>query len=285
MTDEKTQEKAAKALGDQGVADAPCEEKPRRKRSVGELAFDWSAYGFTGVVTLIAGVIPGYFFRYGKGVKVADPIIKNLVKTGLSRSAAEDAVITTTLMTGGFVTLPLIKTLEDNKMPFIEDVNEAVGCETDRDAIGKEHRQTWNSLLKSRAKAWAMVFASFRGVGALIGAEKFAQFEKDFSKNVVCQPLGKATHINGQETKLFKYGRIAALDVFATMAATVLLYIGSRIFAKNGDHTHEPEPCTESPQKETVMAAAAPVNVERNDKAKPFVERINVQEQELMLTR
>lgn len=48
------------------------------------------------------------------------------------------------------------------------------------------------------------------------------------------------------EKKAYEYGKLAALDVFATMAASVLLYVGSRFFANN-----------RSPEKQAQLEARA----------------------------
>ncbi|NBX04215.1 MAG: hypothetical protein EBR02_09215 [Alphaproteobacteria bacterium] len=81
--------------------------------------------------------------------------------------------------------------------------------------------------------AFGIVLGSIKGAVALLGKEKFAKFEEDFAKKVVCKPLKLPTHLpNGVETKAFRYGRLTAMDIFATAASASILYIASRFFAE-----------------------------------------------------
>lgn len=102
------------------------------------------------------------------------------------------------------------------------------------------------SLIKSRVAAYATVFVSLQGAVKIFGDDRFKKFEEDFAEHVVCRPLNLPTHTPGlprsaaTETRAFRYGKIGALDVFATAAATILLYAGSRFFAKKNEHWHVP---------------------------------------------
>ncbi len=232
MTEEKEDIECNKDVMNHNIKyDSSCNSS-RQKISFGERLFDWTAYGATGLATFVASIFPGYFARYGGGKVLAEPMAKAMTRVGMSYAAAKDVIITTALCVGGFITLPFIKALEDRKIPIVTAINERVGCETDAQAIGERPKQTWASLMKSRAVAWLAVFSSLRGTVGMVGEKKFDQFESAFAEHMVCRPLGKPTHVGGVETTLFKYGRIAAIDVFATAAATVLLYLGSRFFAE-----------------------------------------------------
>jgi hypothetical protein len=262
-------------------AEAP---KPCRKRTFGEAVFDWGAYSLTGVATLIAGVIPGYSARYGKGAEILEPIAENLAKKGMSHGVAKDLIMTSALCIGGFATLPLIKGLENKKEDIVNAINEKTGCSSEKYTQEKGPKITWKSLLKARLAAWTAVFVSFRGIGALIGDEKFAQFEESFAKNVVCKPLNRPTHINGQETKLFRYGRITSLDVFATIAATALLYTGSRFFADKSDV--EPVCDKKESAPENVLPANPAAFKEPIRQEASFVDKLNIEkEQPLSVSR
>ena len=89
--------------------------------------------------------------------------------------------------------------------------------------------------------------SSFSAVALLFGKNTFSAFKDKFATHIVCKPLGKPTHFPGMaktvenETRLFRYGRIAAIDVFATAAASTILYIGSHFFAKNNPRWHTSE--------------------------------------------
>ena len=116
-----------------------------------------------------------------------------------------------------------------------------------------EPDQTWLSLIKSRIVAWGAVFSAIKGASIALGHERFDKFENGFSEHLVCKPLGFATHINGQETRAFRLGKLTALDVFATAAAATILYGASRVFA-------EPDKgkLTDAPEDASIPIACAP---------------------------
>ncbi len=203
--------------------------------SKGEKLFDWLTYGgFAGAVTFALGMPFGYFTRYSKGGEAIHKwAVSHSRQLGMSVEATEDAVMNTALMQGGNVMLLPVKMMEDHKPQLVAKFNKMLGDDSGDCSVKDEPKQTWGSLLKSRVfLAWTPVFLALRGTAMLGGKESFNNFEKDFSKNIVCDPLGLPTHVNGQETKAFRLGRIAAIDVFATAAAATLLYIGSRMFAR-----------------------------------------------------
>jgi hypothetical protein len=152
--------------------------------------------------------------------------------------------MTSVLMVPGNLGLIPIKAMENNKPELVEKFNKMLGDKSADASVENDSKQTWGSLVKSRLAAWLAVFTGFRVAATVIGNEKFGQFENSFSENIVCKTLGKPTHIPGMEkiaaneTKLFRYGKIAALDVFATAAATILLYMGTRFFAKPNPQWH-----------------------------------------------
>ena len=114
--------------------------------------------------------------------------------------------------------------------------------------------QTWGSLFKGRMVAWGVVFSSFKAIGALSSAlgkpHALPEFERKFADKA-CAILHKPTEIMTEggmvESRASKVARIAALDSFATVAATILLYTGSRFFAKQ----------REAHKEHTVAAAAS----------------------------
>lgn len=248
-----------------------------RKRSFGEKVFDWGAYGATGVATLLVSVFSGYSSRYGKGAKALEPLVESAKKIGMSHAVANDVVMTVALGLGGIATLPLIKGLENKKVEIVNAINENSGCGGETYVQEHGHKISWTHLLKARVAAFSAVFASFRGAAWLVGEEPFAQFEKSFAKQMVCKPLNRPTHINGQETKLFKYGRIVSLDLFATVAATLLLYMGSRFFADK--ETGIPKCVKLEDLPPNALPAAAPAtSMDAAAPEKSFVDKINSQQ-------
>jgi len=225
------------------------QEKTGSKVSLGEKIFDWMTYGgIAGVGTFLITIPITYWAKYGKGAAHFHKTAQNLEKMGMSATSADQAVMTTALMQGGNLALFPVKWAEDNKVAIVKTINDTLGEKTDIAALEAEDRQTWGSIIKARMVAWLAVFTSFKASAAVIGGDKFAAFEESFARSVVCKPFGKATHVNGAETKAFRYGKIAALDLFATAAASALLYAGSRFFAHYGEvkkdigHSHDEPP-------------------------------------------
>lgn len=237
-------------------------EKPKEEKTPGPLSkseqlFDWGTYGgIAGLGVFLGGIPITYWAKYGGGAKLFVNAAHSLEKMGMSKAAAEDAVIITALMQAGNIAVWPVREVEKYKTQIVGKIGDAIGEKVNLDAVEHEPKQSWGSLIKSRLVAWGVVFASFRGAAALLGAEKFGEFESKFSEHIVCKPLGKPTHIAGAETKLFRMGKIAALDSFATAAAATLLYVGSRIFAKNEQeeerlHAAPPSPPPAAPVAST----------------------------------
>lgn len=207
------------------------EKKSPPKISRGERIFDWLVYGgLAGLGTYIVSIPIGYWVKYGKGAEFNKNAAKKLTSFGFSQNTAEKTMDTTMLMHGGNIMLLPIKYAEDNKESIVTTINDMIGEKTDHIALHDEDKQSWGSIIKARIVAWCAVFAGFKGAASILGEEKFGRFEESFSKKA-CALLGKPTHINGKETTAFRMGKIGALDTYATIAASSLLYIGTRLFA------------------------------------------------------
>lgn len=221
----------------------PGQEKPPVSR--GERTFNMMTYGgVAGIATFLLSLPIGYWVRYSKGGQEAIKWTAGHVKkVGISEAAAADAVMSTALMQGGNLMLWPIKKLEDKKPELVAKFNAGAkhpDTQAEDTAAEAELKQTWGSLLKSRfLLAWTPVFLSLRAATTLGGTKGFSMFEEGFAKHVVCDPVGHPTHVNGQETLLYKYGRIGAIDVFATIACASLLYAGTRIFGTQAPPAQE----------------------------------------------
>lgn len=210
---------------------APPKDDKNKPLSRGEKIFDWLTYGgIAGVAVFIATIPTTYWAKYGGGSKYFKAFSNGLQKLGMSSRSAEDAALTTGLGIGGTLMLLPVKLAEDNKIAAIEKIDKIMGDSTNVAELENEDKQSWGSIIKARAVAWLTVFSSFKIAGMTLG-DKLGHFEEAVGKKT-CAMLGKPTHIAGQETKAFRYGKIAALDVFATTAASILLFVGTRFFAK-----------------------------------------------------
>ena len=229
-------------------------DKKASATSKSEQIFDWLTYGGVAAVGGFILTIPvAYIAKHGWGAKYFASISKAVSKIGLSEKTAEQAVMTTALMQGGNIALLPVKWAEDNKIACIETIDNFTGDKTDVEALKKEDKQTWGSIIKARLVAWGVVFSSLTAAVHVLGEKKIADFENGFAKNIVCKPLGKPTHIGGKESFHFKVGKISALDVFATAAATALFYVGSRFFAHVNKNKAAPEMLEEKPVTPTIQ--------------------------------
>lgn len=226
--------------------------KKQHKPSKGEKRFDLAVYSlFAGVGVFVATLPITYWVRHGKGKEFFKSASKWLTKFGVSEESAGDVMLNTSLSMAGNIAIVPIKIAENNKAPIVDKLNKLSGETVDPDAPKPKSDQTWISLIKGRLLAWATVLVSIKVAIAAFGRDGFERFEEKFSKNAICKPISmlkgkpveELTHtgkmvVNDvgelvkEETKLFRYGKIASLDVFATTAATIILYLGSRFFAK-----------------------------------------------------
>ncbi|MBY0408207.1 MAG: hypothetical protein K2Q01_10990, partial [Rickettsiales bacterium] len=176
--------------------DTPEETKAARtSTSRGEKMFDLLTYGGIAGVGTFALTIPlAYWAKYGAGAKHFENASKFLVRQGLSKPIAEEMVMTSALMQGGNVGIIPVKIMENYKPTIVGQLNDWMGDKSGAASVKEDPQQTWGSLIKSRLVAWLAVFTGFRATASLLGGDKLAQFEKDFAKHVVCEPLGKPTH-------------------------------------------------------------------------------------------
>lgn len=243
-------------IAPQGVARAP--EKPVRTH--GDTLFDrWVYGGLNTVGTFIITIPLAYWAEHSKGgEKFFNSGTNKLISTfGMGEKNAEKVMKTTTLGLGGTVMIVPVWLAEHYRKPLVEWFNQHFGSEKDKQTVVENPTpQTFASILKGRAVAWCAVFAGFKGAEAIAkqagNPAALGQFEDWFSKGVN-RALGKDTHDAAKlaaleakhgraaltaaekataETISYRYGKLAALDVFATVAASSILYVTSRIFAK-----------------------------------------------------
>jgi hypothetical protein len=222
-------------------------EKTAQKTSYskGEKLFDWLTYGgIAGIGTFLMTIPVAYWAKYGGGAPMFKNAAKALEKRGMAAAGAEDMLMTTALMQGGNIAVIPIKLMEDHKPGVVEHLNAKLGDQSGDASVDSDKKQTWGSLVKARVfLAWLPVYVSMR-TASMVFPQQLKAFENWFAEHLVCRPFGQPTHTPGlpkiveNETKAFRYGRIGALDVFATAAAATLLYIGSRIFARSNARWH-----------------------------------------------
>ncbi len=219
---------------------------PSKPTSKGEKWFDWMTYGGVNFVgTFIATIPIAYALKYGKGAKWYQKGADWLTKKGVSHGHAENILLTTATMQGGNVAVFPVKYLEDRKAKIVSWFNEKLGEPDASEDIKREADQTWPSLIKSRLVAWGITFGSFTAAGMAFG-KKFEEYGDKFAKKM-CDIMKKPTHLidpkvlktitdakklEKLESKAFRYGKLGAVDVYATAASATILYVASRFFAE-----------------------------------------------------
>ena len=238
-------------MNDTNQAHKPVEPSAtaRTAKSKGEKFFDRAVYGgIAGVGTFVATIFITYLLKYGswKGFHngLARAIEKGLtkIKPGVAHAAsAEEIAMTTTLMMGGNLMLLPVGIAEHHKVALVSGLNTAMDDPTPKEAIQHAPKQTWDSLIKSRIVAWLAVFAAFKGAG--MAFSQTMQSSENETGKLLCKLTGKpATRlVKGieQETKTFIFGKIGALDVFATIGSAILLYLGGHFFARKQEEKKE----------------------------------------------
>lgn len=211
----------------------------KKDRSIGEKIFDWGTYsGINGIGTFALTLPVAYWMKYGGGKGMYDSAAKTLSEKvfhhlpgSWNEGISKGLLSTTILMQGGNLMLLPVGIAEHYKVPIVKGLNRLFNDPTDPATIEEAPKQTVGTLVMGRLRAFAMVFAAFTGAGFLVG-KQMSKFESAFGR-AVCAFLNKPIkEIDGiTNTPAFRYGEMAALDVFATTAATILLYDGSHKFA------------------------------------------------------
>lgn len=234
-----------------------------------------------------------------KGIKRADNI-------------ADKALLTSVTFFGGVVPIAPIRWMEAKKKPIVAYFNKRFGKEGDVERgnanVEKEAPQSWGSLLKARLAAWLTVFATFMTASALLG-RSFKAIGEDFQKifqqigqtlhrwpknaylnswrdktgvTLSTSELAKAASVTGslspkQERQRYRYeraGDLFSLDVLATTASAILLFVTSRIFAKKSQQKRDDTKTspTQAPvtNRENATSTENPAKVKEQETEQPF---------------
>jgi hypothetical protein len=195
---------------------------------------------------------------------------------------AAAAASTTILFHGGNAFIIPMKWFEDNKKKIVAYFNKKFGKEGEEE-IGNERlqhtpKQSWGDIIKGRFSAWALVFTAFISFDFILGKgersgmfyldkyeEKFGRWlagmtkgGKAIPKYAVTQDLPKELAHN----TTYRFGKILALDIFATLASVLTWNFISALSAKKREKErleilHELKNDTTSPA--SVAAPSSPV--------------------------
>lgn len=238
---------------------------PAPRRSKGEKLFNWLVYGgLGGVATFLLTLYPAYKMRYKGGEAW---IGRHLERLGIHGKIANQVATATSLSLGGHIMLLPIAYAEAHHTQIVDGLNKMTLDPTPVEAIKVKPKPTLSSIISGRLVAWAAVVSGF--IAAIeFFPKSLSTFENEFAERF-CRVIRKPMHVAGEETKAFRYGKIAALDVFATACAATLLYIGSHFFARKklerAQHQAEAQGVQallplQKTGKETIIEAKDPVS-------------------------
>ena len=212
-------------------------------KSKGERVFDRAVYGgLAGVVTFITTLVIADALKHGRWKNfyagatrwTQGKLDRFLPASHNTHKIAEQAVMTTSLMMGGNAMLLPIGLAEHYKVPIVSGLNTALGDATPPEKIQQAPKQTWWSLIEGRAVAWGAVFSALTAA-SLAFKETFEVFPKEVGERFrqMTQWIKREPYVAGMtESRSYRYGKIAAFDAFATIAAASILYIGGHFFAR-----------------------------------------------------
>jgi hypothetical protein len=237
-------------------------------------------------VTFLLTLVIGHKIKYGGGeARMGEWLGKN----GIRGKLAQEILKTTTLSHGGNIMILPIAYAEAHHTQIVDGLNKMTLDPTPVEAIQAKPKPTLISLLAARIVAWSVVFISFFGLSKKF-EKTLESFELETGK-LLCEKLDNPktqmveTIVDGvkkiapQESKTFRYGRLAAQDIFATIAAGTLLYFGSHLFARRKYARQDLGPLSDAPHmRSTSFGEVTPASEKDNMKPSTnFSERIRLE--------
>lgn len=192
---------------------------------------------------------------------------------------------------GGNFFAPLIKWLENGKENIANFYNKRWGKEGEveiaHERLKDNPYQTWPDVLKGRIIAWSTVFAAMVGAFTIIGKDKktgmywLEKYEEYFSrkmagfvktgKEIAATPVANKLTEPQKAHGLYRFGKVLALDLYATTAAIIIWNVFSRKSAKKRHEkhlalraedidTHHVTPPAAQPEEETKPSVETPAD-------------------------
>jgi hypothetical protein len=152
---------------------------------------------------------------------------------------------------GGNLFAPVMKGMQDKREDIVTAINKRWGkpgeVERSHERLKHEAKETWGDVIKGRIAAWLTVFVSFFAGDIIAGTDKegLRRFEKfttrvgrkvagitggEEGKHIAEMPLRELIE-SPPKNKSYLFGKILALDVFATTAAIAIWTTISKISA------------------------------------------------------
>ena len=229
-------------------AGAVAEIAAKPAKSKGEKLFNRAVYGgLAGVGTFFVTLKAAYELRYGRGKGWYESSVARLAKH-IPETGARIAVETTTLMQGGNLMVLPVLLAEKHKVKIVSGLNVMLGDTTPPEAVEQGPKQTAMSLIEGRALAWGVVFSTLL-TAFLVLPKTYEKFTDEIAQKV--HNLAGRFNWNKaaeaiKDSKSYRYGELAAIDMFATAAAATLLYVGGHFFAKRHEEKKANQPVNRS---------------------------------------
>jgi hypothetical protein len=228
-------------------AQAPAKDEHREKLPA-EKTFDKAVYtGISYFAQGVAGIILARWLAFGKGKPHFDKMAEWLGPRMFPKKPLEKAVketnafiITTTQIAAGTAFIPPVKALEDRKPEIVRSLHEkhvaskeAQGRPyTDEEkahheqclqALEKEPKQSWGSLMEARVASLAGVY----GVLFALGNERNEKL-REFVANPITKGIEKIGFKEMAKSKTFaQYMQLSAVEVFYSAVSAGGLYVWS----------------------------------------------------------
>ncbi|MDX2113454.1 MAG: hypothetical protein SFW63_06975 [Alphaproteobacteria bacterium] len=217
---------------------------------------------------------------------------KPLAESGKAGEIVSKAAASTMILSwGGNFFMPIIKWLENGRESIANFFNRTIG-KPGEEEIAHERlkdlpKQNWYDVIKGRVMAWLTVFSALTAADSIAdkdasGRSYFAKYEDGFSRKLVCSlpgvgqeakqiaalPLSEKIPAHLEKNGVYRFGKVAALDLFATSAAIIVWNTISRFSAKKRmDKMHASHASSEPKTNE------APQNAILNDSCEPAPKR------------
>ena len=225
------------------------EEKTKGGVSFGEKAFNFLTYGVMGTAGTFVASVGVTFWAQRRHAdtwkKVSDNISTPLIKAfnitdsrkqeGV-RGTANDLLLSLALMMGGNLFVLPIGLMETNKQKIVHALNTKFSSEKDTakgDAdVENQPMVKFGPLIKSRLIAWATVFVSIKAAKGLF-PKGFNSFVEKGEHIAIKAMRNKGQTLEAEQLKDVKnIGGNSAIDIFATIACTSMLYLFSKAFSR-----------------------------------------------------
>ncbi len=238
--------------------------------------------------------VPNYlqkFQNWFENKLVNNKLYKLDDSTPIRKRLAQATASTMVTFHGGNLFAPIMKKLEDNKHEIVEGLNKKFGKEGEVE-LGRERQkddpeQSWADIIKGRLGAFGIVAGSFFTADILLGKDKsaakpryrFDKFEDWFGRKVAGFtaggkelskiPISQELTAEMAKNKSYRFGKILALDIYATTAAIMIWNAISHMSAKERIKSEQPnnQDASAAPAEQPVAIPTATNS--HADKVKP----------------